>query len=512
MTQQPLIDISPENWQIVSDILQRLVPKREVWAFGSRAKWSAKEYSDLDIAIIGDEPLGLARMAELTEAFQESALSFKVDVVDWATISESFRGIVERDKVEVQTRINRNDASIGFRIIPANDYCLKVADGTHDSPKQAAVGKKLITSKHLKSGKVVLDDAYLISADDFEQINKRSKVDQWDIIFSMIGTVGEMALIKEPSPDFAIKNVGLFKNRNAVDAKWLFYYLHSPQARTELERRKKGSTQQYISLGELRSFPILEPINPAYKQDVVEMLSALDDKIDQLLEINSTLEAIAQALFKSWFVDFDPVRAKAEFGEIPKGWKVKPFTETVNIIGGGTPKTSVAEYWGGNIPWFSVVDTPADGSVFVIDTEKKVTEEGVQSSSTKILPEGTTIITARGTVGKIALVGVPMAMNQSCYGLSDTDGNDYFTYFSTKSLVKSLQQRSHGSVFETITRETLASVSVVRANSSVTIAFEQQVDCLFQHVKNNLHEIAALSRMRDMLLPKLMSGQLATIE
>lgn len=102
MAERPSIDISPEHWQIVNDILQRLVPDREVWAFGSRAKWTAKPYSDLDIAVIGDEPLGLARMAELAEAFQESALPFKVDIVDGATMTESFRKVVEMSKILLQ--------------------------------------------------------------------------------------------------------------------------------------------------------------------------------------------------------------------------------------------------------------------------------------------------------------------------------------------------------------------------------------------------------------------------
>jgi type I restriction enzyme S subunit len=102
MVDQPLIDISPENWQIVRDILQRYVPDREVWAFGSRAKWTAKEFSDLDIAIIGDKPLSIALTADLREAFQESALPFKVDIVDWANITPSFRQVIQAVKIQIQ--------------------------------------------------------------------------------------------------------------------------------------------------------------------------------------------------------------------------------------------------------------------------------------------------------------------------------------------------------------------------------------------------------------------------
>ena len=102
MVDQPLIDLSPENWQIVRDILKRYVPDREVWAFGSRAKWTAKEFSDLDIAIIGDKPLSIALTADLREAFQESALPFKVDIVDWANITPSFRQVIQAAKIQIQ--------------------------------------------------------------------------------------------------------------------------------------------------------------------------------------------------------------------------------------------------------------------------------------------------------------------------------------------------------------------------------------------------------------------------
>ncbi|MEY4468057.1 MAG: hypothetical protein RIR21_1850 [Pseudomonadota bacterium] len=102
MVDQPLIDISPENWRIVRDILQRYVPDCEVWAFGSRAKWTAKEFSDLDIAIIGDKPLSIALTADLREAFQESALPFKIDIVDWANITPSFQQVIQAAKIQIQ--------------------------------------------------------------------------------------------------------------------------------------------------------------------------------------------------------------------------------------------------------------------------------------------------------------------------------------------------------------------------------------------------------------------------
>ncbi len=280
----------------------------------------------------------------------------------------------------------------------------------------------------------------------------------------------------------------------------------------------------------LSDVPIYFPSIKVQRQAALA-LSLLDDRIALLRETNATLEAIAQALFKSWFVDFDPVRAKmegrapdgmdeataalfpdsfeeSELGLVPKGWRVCAFTETVNVIGGGTPKTSVSEYWDGSIPWFSVVDAPVTTDVFAIDTQKHITEAGIANSSTKLLPAGTTIISARGTVGKLAMAGCEMAMNQSCYGLRGKAGDDYFTYFSTFRLVETLKQRTHGSVFDTITRDTLAGVIVTYPEQRIIKAFESLLAPVMRRIRTNLQQAQTLATLRDTLLPRLISGQL----
>src|SRR4030067_59079 len=126
------------------------------------------------------------------------------------------------------------------RYIPASEFCASVRDGTHDSPKPVEQGKRLITSRHITGGRLELSDAYLISDEDFEAINKRSKVGRWDVLISMIGTVGEPCLIKE-EPDFAIKNVGLFKTKSETDGKWLYYYLRSSEAQPSIREQSRGT-------------------------------------------------------------------------------------------------------------------------------------------------------------------------------------------------------------------------------------------------------------------------------
>ena len=278
-----------------------------------------------------------------------------------------------------------------------------------------------------------------------------------------------------------------------ADTRFLMYALLN----ADISAYLTGAVMPKLTQGNLNRIEL--PCPPrAMQQSIVEILGALDDRIALLRETNATLEAIAQALFKSWFVDFDPVSAKSQglapagmdeataalfpesfeesaLGLVPKGWLPCTFRESVAMIGGGTPKTSVAEYWDGDIPWYSVVDAPSPTDVFVVDTEKHISEAGLQGSSTKLLPAGTTIISARGTVGKLALTGREMAMNQSCYGLRGKAGDDYFTYFSTARLVEQLKQRAHGSVFDTITQATFDGVKLCYPTNGAIAAYDELV-------------------------------------
>ena len=245
------------------------------------------------------------------------------------------------------------------------------------------------------------------------------------------------------------------------------------------------------------------------------MLCALDDMIDLNRRMNRTLESLARAIFKSWFVDFEPAPKTMEGktgGELrlsPELWPAVPFCETVEILSGGTPSTSQASYWGGSIPWYSVADAPSPGDVFVTQTGKTVTREGIDNSAAQVVHELTTIISARGTVGRCALTGRDMAFNQSCFGLRPADHvGYYFTYFSTLRIVDELQQSAHGSVFSTITRPNFARVHVPQPPADLVAAFEARVRPLMMRIRSNVDESRALQTTRDSLLPRLIGGEL----
>lgn len=188
---------------------------------------------------------------------------------------------------------------------------------------------------------------------------------------------------------------------------------------------------------------------------------------------------------------------------------MKPLSGLLTIIGGGTPKTSIEEYWGGDIPWFSVVDTPSTSDAFVVATEKTITGQGLADSSARLIPKGTTIISARGTVGNLAIAGREMTFNQSCYGLRGTgNAGDYFVYLTAQQMVDQLKSMAHGSVFSTITRQTFEAIQRSVPPPGVLTAFEELVSGWFDSILSSVEESRTLAQLRDTLLPKLISGEL----
>lgn len=437
-------------------------------------------------------------------------------------------------------------------------------------------GSSLSRKHYTESGVPVIRGVNL-SGDDFKDSDfvyvSEEKADELyrntaypgDIVFTQRGTLGQVALIPHNAL-FSRYIVSQSQMKLTVDSQkadpyFIYSLFRTKAAKKLIEASAIVGGVPHINLGILKEFKLRLPSIKVQRR-INAVATSLDNKITLNRQINQTLEQMAQALFKSWFVDFDPVidnalaagnpipdelqpradqrkalRLKAsgesdsegyykplpesvralfpdtfeesELGWVPKGWANVSTSELIELIGGGTPKTKIEEYWGGDIPWFSVVDAPNNSDVFVFSTEKNVTELGVKNSSTKVLRPGTTIISARGTVGKCALVAVPMAMNQSCYGVIGANGlHDNFVYYLLRHSVSLLKQRSHGSVFSTITRDTFKTLTFPFAGADITDVFGEFLEPWFSRIKSNNLQNVTLTNLRDTLLPKLISGEL----
>ena len=223
---------------------------------------------------------------------------------------------------------------------------------------------------------------------------------------------------------------------------------------------------------------------------IADILKSLDNKISNNNKINDNLEQQAAALF-AYFYD----RAETEIG----------FTEIIQILGGGTPKTGENSYWNGNIPFF----TPKDvGLPYTLTTEKTITEEGLAHCNSRLYPINTVFVTARGTVGKVGLPGVPMAMNQSCYALVGKNLHQLMVYFYTLATVKRLKHKASGAVFDAITTKDFSSEYINRLSKQDEKSFLKLAEPMFQMMLSNILENKKLENMRDTLLPKLMSGEI----
>jgi type I restriction enzyme S subunit len=417
-----------------------------------------------------------------------------------------------------------------WKILPLEDCMEAIIDYRGKTPQKTTFGIPLITAKIVKRGQILKPDEF-ISPEDYDSWMRRGFPKSGDIIITTEAPLGEVAQLDNRTVALAQRLITLRGKADFLDNTFLKYLMQSEFVQNQLKAMASGSTVSGIKQSELRKINLLIP-SIAEQRAIAHILGTLDDKIELNRRMNETLEAMVRAIFKSWFVDFDPVRAKAEGRkpagmdaetaalfpsefeeiegrEVPKGWRVKPLSSIIDLLGGGTPKTSVQEYWNGDIPWFSVVDAPNDSDLFVIDTEKHITQAGIENSSTNILPVGTTIITARGTVGKLALVGVQMAMNQSCYGIKGTqEYPDYYIHFLLKRTINELQQQTHGTVFETITRQTFDGIEIIVPPALIAQKFDTMVQANLEKIRNDLMESRTLAQIRDTLLPKLMSGEI----
>ncbi|POP45653.1 restriction endonuclease [Superficieibacter electus] len=408
------------------------------------------------------------------------------------------------------------------------------------------------------TGDIFSESGFVFVSPDKANELQRNMAFRGDIVFTQRGTLGQVALIPEDSiyERYIVSQsqMKLTVNPKQADAYFIYTYFRTNEAKALIENNAIVGGVPHINLGILKEFKLrLPPLSD--QKRISEVSKSIDNKINLNCQINQTLEQMSQTLFKSWFVDFDPVidnaldagnpipealqsRAElrqkvrnsadfkplpadiralfpAEFEEIelgwvPKGWITTSFNDLIELIGGGTPKTSVEEYWNGDIPWFSVVDAPNESDVYVLNTEKNITTEGLNNSSAKLLRKGTTIISARGTVGKCTMVAVPMAMNQSCYGVNGKNNiSDEYVYFQLKNAVQTLQQMGHGSVFNTITRDTFKNIKIPFCNEELTNSFSLLVKNYFSKILNNNYQNIALTALRDTLLPKIISGELS---
>ena len=306
------------------------------------------------------------------------------------------------------------------------------------------------------------------------------------VLFSSRAPIGYVAIAEnEVCTNQGFKSV--VPNEN-TDYMFLYYLLLNN--RQNIEHMGSGTTFKEVSGKTMRGIEVRVPESKEEQIRISSILSAIDEKIEENERINKNLQAQADAIFSNAY---------------DASTDQQPFTSIIKILGGGTPKTGNSDYWNGQIPFF----TPKDvGHPYALHTEKYITKSGLEHCNSRLYPINTTFVTARGTVGKVSLAGVPMAMNQSCYALTSDEVDPLMVYFYTLKAITSLKHKASGAVFDAlVTRDFDAEIINVLSDSDSQDVIED-ITPIMKAIHNNALENIRLSALRDALLPRLMSGEI----
>lgn len=400
-----------------------------------------------------------------------------------------------------------------WKEVTLGEVSSKIGDGLHGTPKYDDEGSYyFINGNNLNCGKIIIkDDTKRVGIEEF--VKNQKELNEQTILVSINGTIGNVAKYNN-EPCILGKSACYINVVKEVDKEFIYYVLTSANFKRNITNEATGTTIKNVSLKQMREYKFNIPCNISYQRRIASILSSLDRKIELNNKINADLEEMAQAIFKNWFVDFEPFKdgkfVDSELGKIPEGWKVGRLTDIIKLMPGGTPKTSEPLYWdNGTIPFFSPKDV---NGVYCFATEKHITETGLNKCSSNLYPKDTIFITCRGTVGKVCLAACDMAMNQSNYAIRAIDGySQYYVFFLVKSVVERLIKKSNGAVFSAITSKDFDEEILIPSQKAVE-DFTNVIDGFFRRIFTIGTENSRLSLLRDTLLPRLMSGELEVPE
>jgi len=406
-----------------------------------------------------------------------------------------------------------------------------LGDGLHGTPKYDEQGPYyFINGNNLTNGRIEINEKTKRSS-EVEYQKYKKNINNRTILVSINGTLGNVALYNDEKVILG-KSACYFNVRDGVDKHFVQYVLTSGIFQNYIHDLATGSTIKNASLKLMRNFSFKLPaLN--IQQKISSTLKSLDDGIALLRDTNTTLEAIAQALFKSWFVDFDPVRAKeqgrepdgmdsttaalfpnsfdeSELGLVPEGWQVLPLGDAVESVGGGTPNTKETDFWEpGEHAWTTPKDLSGLQSPVLLRTERLLSAKGLEKVSSGLLPTGTLLLSSRAPIGYLAIAQIPLAINQGYIAmLPGSQLPPLYMLFWCRQNMQIIKSRANGSTFMEISKKAFRPIPALVPPEPVLDAFMNAAGPLFGRLIENEKQAQTLATIRDTLLPRLISGQL----
>lgn len=370
----------------------------------------------------------------------------------------------------------------------------------------------------------------LVSSSGVTDTHAKAMVRGPGVVTGRYGTLGHVFYVEQ---DFWPLNTTLYvRDFKGNNPRFISYFLRDVDFLAYSDKAAvPGLNRNHLHQARIRI-----PTDPIEQRAIAHILGTLDDKIELNRRMNATLEAMARALFKDWFVDFGPVRAKmegrepylprevwdlfpdrlveSELGEIPEGWRHSTIGEEVTVCGGSTPSTKEPEFWeGGQHCWATPKDLSALKFPVLLDTDRKVTDAGLAKISSGLLPVGTVLLSSRAPIGYLAIAEVPTAINQGFIAMK-CDGAlpNVFVLPWCRESMDAIVGNANGSTFQEISKSNFRPLRVVVPSDPVLTSFTKSADSLYRQMTENERESRSLSKLRDTLLPKLISGELRVPE
>lgn len=390
----------------------------------------------------------------------------------------------------------------------------KLIDYRGKTPQKTLSGIKLITAKVIKQGRILDGEHEYIASENYDSWMKRGLPKRGDILITTEAPLGEVAQLKTDEKIALAQRVILLRGkRDVIDQNYFFFSLQSPFVQAELASKATGTTVSGIKQSELRQVKI--PCFPLLTQRrIAAILSAYDELIENNSRRIKILEEMARMIYQEWFVKFRfPGHKQAKFvesplGMIPAGWEVVPLGELYETGSGGTPSRKNNEFYNGDINW---VKTGELKDSFIFDTEEKITGIGLKSSSAKVYPEKTVLIAMYGaTIGQLGILTQPSTTNQACCSLvpKTQEYNYIFAYLTLLERRKELVQLSMGAAQQNINQIVIKNFSCLKPPKKLVQEFLEIINFHFELIKKLRKKNLVLIRTRDMLLPKLISGEI----
>lgn len=362
----------------------------------------------------------------------------------------------------------------------------------------------------------------LVSSSGVSARISQAKVASPGVVTGRYGTIGQVFFIKEP---FWPLNTTLYvRDFKGNDPRFISYFL----GRLDFLAYSDKAAVPGLNRNHLHQAVVTLPASSDEQAAIAAVLSALDDKIELNRRMNETLEASARALFRDWFVDFGPTRAKAEgrpgylapdlwslfpdrLGNdgAPGGWEWSTIGEEVDVVGGSTPSTRDHTLWDGGIAWTTPKDLSDLGSPILLDTARTITDAGLRTISSGLLPAGTVLMSSRAPVGYLAIAGAPVAVNQGYIAMNCKGRvSNWSAYLWAHENMDAVIGNANGSTFQEISKKNFRPLPMLVADDATRAAFDRLVGPMFERITANVIESRTLATTRDALLPKLMAGEI----